>query len=103
MRYLEKAKKVVSNAETKENPGAPASETTSAKVVTRQHNILAYSEVLGREIMISWTGDDSKVVYIDRTPYMTEEIAKLKGVDATEIRAAHLLKETFQGKILDRD
>jgi len=62
---------------------------------------MVYSKVLDRNIVVSWSGNDPKVVYVDRTPYTPEEISKLKGADPESVTAAHLLKQTFDGKIVD--
>jgi hypothetical protein len=63
------------------------------------HNF--FSHVLVRAITISWNGSNPKVVYVNCVPYTTEEISKLKKADSEEVRAAHLLKEIFDGKIIE--
>lgn len=65
--------------------------------------VVVYSHVLNRKIVLSWNSKDPKVIYVDRTPYSKDEIAKLKGADPKTIQTAHLLKEKFNGTILDQD
>lgn len=69
----------------------------------RRHRLRVFSHVLGRKVAISWMGANPKVVHVDRTPYSLDEIAKLKGASLEEAKKVHLLKETFNGKIVDED
>jgi len=82
-----------------EELGSHAQSTNS----DREHQVVTFSNVLGREIVVSWTGDNPKVVYVDRTPYATDEIEKLKNSKPQDVRATHAVKETFQGTIVDED
>jgi hypothetical protein len=68
-----------------------------------RRRMVVFSHVLDREVSISWYMTSPNVVYVDRTPYTPEEIAKLKNGDPNSIKMAHLLKETFQGTIVDAD
>lgn len=65
-----------------------------------KRSLIAHSKVLDRDIIVSWTGDNPKVVYVDRTPYTLEEIAELKGATPGAVRSAHLVKEEFEGEII---
>ena len=100
MGYLEKAKELASKFESLEAQSVPASEVMLGKRAENEHKIVAYSKVLGREIVVTWTGMDPKVIYVDRTPYTPEEIAKIKDTGPNRIKTTHLLKENFQGTTL---
>ena len=65
----------------------------------RECRLVAYSKVLGRDMVLSWTGDDPKVVYVDRTPYTTEEITRLKSSDPESVKATHWVKEMFEDEL----
>lgn len=76
-----------------------------ADIIMHLHNaryfLRVFSHVLGREITISWKRNNPKVIHVDRTPYTDEEISKLKQATPKVVKSAHLLKETFEGKIID--
>lgn len=66
-------------------------------------SLTAYSRVLRKDIEIAWSEREHKVVYVFRIPYTAAELSKLKNADPEGIRAAHLVKEMFDGKILEED
>ena len=62
--------------------------------------ITAFSKVLGRNITLSWTGSNPKVVYLDRVPYTLDEIERMKQVkNPNLIKNTLQVKEIFNGKI----
>lgn len=67
-----------------------------------RNNLRVFSKVLGEEVTISWFSDIPNVVYVNRTPYTTEEIARLKGAGPKDVRAVHLTREAFNGEITDK-
>ena len=93
MGYLEKAKKLVAKME----------DQPEQMHIESERRLVAYSKVLSRNVVVSWKVSNPKVVYVNRIPYTTEEIAKLKGADPTGVRTVHLLKKTFHGKIIDEN
>jgi hypothetical protein len=70
---------------------------------SKRESLTVFSKVLNQDIEISWIEGEPKVVYVDRVPYTADEVSKLKDADTKGIKAAHLLKKTFDGKILDED
>jgi hypothetical protein len=69
------------------------------------HAIRAFSKVLNKEITISWTGENPKVIRIDRTPYSLKEIEKLKALapSVKDLSAIHHFKTCFDGQLLNDD
>lgn len=92
MGYLEKAKKLVAKME----------DQPEQMHIESERRLVAYSKVLSRNVVVSWKVSNPKVVYVNRIPYRAEEIIKLKGASTKEARAVHLLKETFDGKIIGK-
>ena len=70
---------------------------------SKRQSLTVFSKVLKRDIEISWIEGEPKVAFVDRVPYTADEVSKLKNADPKGVKAAHLVKETFQGKILDED
>ena len=92
MGYLEKAKKLVAKME----------DQPEQMHIESERRLVAYSKVLSRNVVVSWKVSNPKVVYVNRIPYTTEEIIKLKGAGPKDVRAVHLTKETFNGEITDK-
>lgn len=88
MNYLETARKALG----KTSQARPSTDASERKIV-------AYSRVLGRDIVISWRGDEPRVIYVDRTLYTAEEIAGMDGAGPEAVRDVHLLKEDFDGEL----
>lgn len=103
MGYLDIAKQALSTVRKSKANGSQSEPSPPATDKPHERRVMAFSQVLGREIVLSWVGDDAKVVYIDRTPYTTKEIAKLKGASPERVRGVHLVKETFDGRIINED
>ena len=63
-----------------------------------------FSEVLGRNIVISWQGKNPKVVYMDQTPYSLNEIQQLKSqeLSAKDLKNIHDIKAEFDGHIVEK-
>ena len=71
--------------------------------MSQEKCLVVFSKVLGREILLSWAGSRPNVVYIDKMPYQAKEIKKLKDASPSGVRTTHVVKEIFEGKILDED
>jgi hypothetical protein len=69
----------------------------------KRKSVTVFSKVLKKDIEISWIENDPKIVYVSTVPYTADELRKLKDVDPGGVRAAHLVKESFDGKILEED
>jgi len=93
MGYLEKAKKLVAEMENQ----------TESIDSQGKHRLVAYSKVLGRNIVVFWLGDNPNVIYVDQTPYTTEELCKLKKASSKGVKNAHLIKKTFEGNLTDEE
>ena len=61
-----------------------------------------YSKALEKLILVSWEGNDPKVILIDQTSYSLEEIQRIKKFNpvGVDIKTIHELKEIFQGQVL---
>jgi hypothetical protein len=72
---------------------------------TCRHAIRVFSKVLNKEITISWTGENPKVIHIDKVAYTLTEIEKLKALahSGKELSAIHQLKDRFDGELLNDD
>jgi hypothetical protein len=88
MDYLEKAKKLITKMKDQAEPINS----------DREHRLVAYSKLTGRDIVVSWTGDNPKVVHVDQTSYTLSEIAKLQGMGSDRVRQVHHAKEIFDGE-----
>ena len=103
MGYLEKAKNVMSTFKATEVQGLPESELIQRHIATQEYEIAVYSKALDREIRIRWKSNDPKVIYLEQPAYTSREVNILKNADPKGIKAAHLVKEIFGGKILEED
>jgi hypothetical protein len=51
---------------------------------------------------VRWEGLSPQEVYVDDVPFTLEEIERLKGItDAEGLKAALLIKQSFEGKIIE--
>ena len=67
-------------------------------------SVIVFSKVLGRDILISWQGENPKVVYVDQTPYSLKEIKQLKSqqLSAKDLKNIHDIKAEFDGHIVEK-
>ena len=70
---------------------------------SKRASLTVFSKVLGKEIEIAWSEREPKIVYVARIPYMANELSQLRDAEPEGIGAAHLVKEIFDGKILEED
>jgi hypothetical protein len=67
---------------------------------SKRSSVTVFSKVLKKEIEISWIENDPKIVYVSRVRYTADELSKLKDAGPEGVKAAHIIKEIFHGKIL---
>lgn len=62
-----------------------------------------FSKALNREVIISWNGENPKVVFVDSAPYSAQEIQRLKEsqLSAQQTKIIHEIKEHFDGSLLE--
>ncbi|SPD73774.1 hypothetical protein PITCH_A1960003 [uncultured Desulfobacterium sp.] len=102
--------KLISDKTKKKDEPPPVLDSATEKPLTLinqnkelNRSVTAYSRVLGRDIRISWQGENPKVVYVDRTPFSLDEIKALRGTSPADLKKAYLLKEAFDGCVTTND
>jgi len=70
---------------------------------SKRVSLTVFSKVLHKDIEITWSEREPKVVYVARIPYTADELSKLRDAKPEGVGAAHLVKEIFDGKILEED
>ena len=70
---------------------------------SKRASLSVFSKVLKKDIEIAWGELEPKVVYVARIPYTADELSKLRDAEPEGVGATHLVKEIFDGKILEED
>ena len=86
------------------NPEPSQPPKIQPKIQDGKKTITIFSKVLGREVKISWQGDNPKVVHLDSMAFTTKEIETLKGKNPSpeDLQAVCRVKAAFDGEIQEQ-
>lgn len=74
-----------------------------AYLTNAEQSIIVFSQILEREIEVSWSDKDPQVVYVDFVPYGCTEIREIRNTKKATVLNLHQLKDEFSGTILTSD